>query len=127
MIIGIGVDIVEIQRIRELLNRGNAFLEKIFTIDEIVSLRNRNFRPEFVAARFAAKEAVSKALGTGIRGFSFKDIIIFNDELGKPLVKLTGKAEEIANSYGKIVINLSISHEINSAIAFAILQEANNG
>lgn len=126
MIIGLGVDIVEIERIRELLNKGDAFLEKIFTVQEIEALKKRNLRPEFVAGRFAAKEAVSKALGTGIRGFSFKDIVISNDDLGKPLVKFTGKAEEIASSYGKTVVSLSISHEVNNAIAFAIIQEANN-
>lgn len=127
MIIGIGVDIVEIERIRKSLNKGDAFLEKIFAVEEIEALRKRNLRPEFVAGRFAAKEAVSKALGTGIRGFSFKDIVITNDDLGKPLVNFTGKAKDILNVYGKTIINLSISHENNNAIAFAILQEANNG
>lgn len=124
MVIGIGVDIVDVNRIKKLIDKSEAFIEKIFTEEEVSSLRERNLRPEFVAGRFAAKEAISKALGTGIRGFSFKDIIITNDVLGKPKVRLTGRAEEIAEANGKYFINLSISHEVNNAIAFAILEEA---
>ncbi|MDU4891066.1 MAG: holo-ACP synthase [Clostridium sp.] len=123
MILGIGVDIVEIRRIREILAKDNGFLEKIFTSNEIEYLRRRNLRPEYVAGRFAAKEAVSKALGTGFRGFSFRDIIIENSTLGKPIVTLKGKARVIANKTGNTNIHLSISHGEDNAIAYAVLEE----
>ena len=123
MILGIGVDIVEIRRIREILAKDNGFLEKIFTSNEIEYLRRRNLRPEYVAGRFAAKEAVSKALGTGFRGFSFRDIIIEKSTLGKPIVTLKGKARVIANKTGNTNIHLSISHGEDNAIAYAVLEE----
>ncbi len=123
MILGIGVDIVEIRRIREILAKDNGFLEKIFTSNEIEYLMRRNLRPEYVAGRFAAKEAVSKALGTGFRGFSFRDIIIENSTLGKPIVTLKGKARVIANKTGNTNIHLSISHGEDNAIAYAVLEE----
>ena len=123
MILGIGVDIVEIRRIREILAKDNGFLEKIFTSNEIEYLRRRNLRPEYVAGRFAAKEAVSKALGTGFRGFSFRDIIIENSTLGKPIITLKGKARVIANKTGNTNIHLSISHGEDNAIAYAVLEE----
>ncbi len=123
MILGVGVDIVEIRRIREILDKNNGFLEKIFTANEIEYLKQRNLRPEYVAGRFAAKEAVSKALGTGFRGFSFRDIIIESSTLGKPIVTLKGKAKVIAKKSGNTNIHLSISHGEDSAIAYAVLEE----
>lgn len=123
MILGVGVDIVEIRRIKEILDKNNGFLEKIFTANEIEYLKGRNLRPEYVAGRFAAKEAVSKALGTGFRGFSFRDIIIENSTLGKPIVTLKGKARVIASKTGNTNIHLSISHGEDNAIAYALLEE----
>jgi len=123
VILGVGVDIVEIRRIREILDKNNGFLEKIFTANEIEYLKQRNLRPEYVAGRFAAKEAVSKALGTGFRGFSFRDIIIESSTLGKPIVTLKGKAKVIAKKSGNTNIHLSISHGEDSAIAYAVLEE----
>lgn len=123
MILGVGVDIVEIRRIKEILDKNNGFLQKIFTANEIEYLESRNLRPEYVAGRFAAKEAVSKALGTGFRGFSFKDIIIESSTLGKPIVTLKGKARLIANKTGNTNIHLSISHGEDNAIAYAVLEE----
>lgn len=125
MIIGIGVDIVEISRIEEAIKRNNKFLEKVFTGIELDYLQQRNLRPEFAAGRFAAKEAVSKALGTGFRGFGLRDIEIQRDELGKPLVCLKGKAKEILEGYGNCKIHLSISHGRDNAIAYAVLEGDN--
>lgn len=122
MIFGIGTDIVEINRISDILSKQDRFIYKIFTEEEIRILRSRNMRPEFVAGRFAAKEAVSKALGTGFREFSFQDIEVINNELGKPEVKLYGKAEQIAGANGKYNLQLSISHGRDAAIAYAILE-----
>jgi len=122
VIVGIGVDIVEIRRIKDILERNDKFLEKIFTTKEIEYLKARNLRPEYVAGRFAAKEAVSKALGTGFRGFNFRDIIIESTILGKPIVTLEGEAKNISNKNGDTAIHLSISHGCDSAIAYAILE-----
>ncbi|WP_102399088.1 holo-ACP synthase [Haloimpatiens massiliensis] len=125
MIAGIGVDIVEISRIERILKGNSLFLNKIFNEEEIVYLKSRNLRYEYVAGRFAAKEAVSKALGTGFTGFSFKDIIIKNTEIGKPIVELKKMAKEIAGKDGKYKMHLSISHSRENAIAYAVW-EVNN-
>jgi holo-[acyl-carrier protein] synthase len=122
LIIGIGTDIVEIERIKNAMNRKNGFLKRIFNEQEIEYLKRRNLRPEYVAGRFAAKEAVSKALGTGFRGFEFKDIIIEKTALGKPIVTLKGKAKKIAQKNGNYKIHLSISHSNSNAVAYVILE-----
>ncbi|MBU3142547.1 holo-ACP synthase [Clostridium sp. CF012] len=122
MIIGVGTDIVEIRRIKNAMVANNRFLEKIFTTTELEYLESRNLRPEYVAGRFAAKEAVAKALGTGFRGFDFKDIEIDRTTLGKPIVILKGKAKLIAKKEGQYNIHLSISHGEDCAIAYAILE-----
>lgn len=122
MIIGIGTDIIEIERISNAIKRNKNFLNKLFTENEINMFESKSMRAEVVAGNFAAKEAISKALGTGIRGFSFKDIEVLRDDLGKPIAKLTEKAESVlANKVYNL--NISISHSNLSAIAFAILEE----
>lgn len=125
MILGIGVDIVEIRRIKEAIERNDNFINKLFNKEEIEYLKSRGFRPEFVAGRFAAKEAVSKALGTGFRGFGFKDIVIDRTCLGKPIVELKGKAKLIAKKLGAggYKIDISISHGEDSAIAYVIIEK----
>lgn len=112
---GIGVDIVEIERVKNLIEKyDNRFIQRILGIEELSIFHSltlpRNIR--FAAKRFAAKEAISKALGTGIGDYSFKDIQILNLESGKPYVKLKGfKANNIL---------ISISDEKKLCIAFAI-------
>ncbi|AYF53644.1 holo-ACP synthase [Clostridium botulinum C] len=127
MIIGIGTDIVEIQRIEKAINRNPNFINKLFTKNEIEYFKSRNMRSEFIAGRFAAKEAVSKALGTGFRGFEFKDIEIENNILGKPMVNLKGKAKKMDKKWGNYKIHLSISHGRENAIAYAVLEVVDNG
>jgi holo-[acyl-carrier protein] synthase len=122
MIVGIGVDIVEIRRISEAIHRNNKFLEKVFTELEIIYLKDRRLQPQYAAGRFAAKEAVAKALGTGFRGFGLQDIEIDRTELGKPCVNLRGKAKEIAESFGAYKLHLSISHSEDNAVAYAVLE-----
>ena len=122
LIIGVGIDIVEIRRIKNAIEGNEKFLEKIFTAAELEYLKSRNLRPEYVAGRFAAKEAVAKALGTGFRGFDFKDIEIDRTTLGKPIVILKGKAKLIAKKAGQYNVHLSISHGEDSAVAYAILE-----
>ena len=121
MILGIGTDIIEILRIEEAINNNSKFLDKLFTEKEIQMFKKRKMKSEVIAGNFSAKEAISKSLGTGIRGFSFKDIEILRDELGKPIVYLNENIERIIGRSYKI--NLSISHNNTSAIAFAILEE----
>ena len=121
MILGIGTDIIEILRIEEAINNNKNFLNKLFTEKEIQMFEIRKMRSEVIAGNFSAKEAISKTLGTGVRGFSFKEIEILRDELGKPIVYLSENIERIIGKDYKI--NLSISHNNTSAIAFAILEE----
>ncbi|AJA48861.1 holo-[acyl-carrier-protein] synthase [Clostridium pasteurianum DSM 525 = ATCC 6013] len=122
MILGVGIDIVEINRIRDAIEKNSLFLKKVYTQNEIEYLKSRNLRPEYAAGRFAAKEAVSKALGTGFMQFSIRDIEIDRNVKGKPVVILKGKAKQIANKFGDYKIHLSISHSKENAIAYAILE-----
>lgn len=122
MIIGIGIDIIEIDRIKKAIDRTNGFIEKIFTDKEITLFKSKNMRSEVIAGNFAAKEAISKSLGTGIRGFSLKEIEVLRDDLGKPIVFFSDNIEKLIGKGYKL--NLSISHNNTSAIAFAILEES---
>lgn len=122
MIAGIGSDIIEIDRIKQAMEKSERFMDKIFSPEEQAYLASRNARPEYIAGRFAAKEAVAKALGTGFIGFGYRDIEIVRAESGKPEVILKNEAHEIASSHGDYRIQLSISHGRDSAIAFAILE-----
>lgn len=122
MILGIGTDIIEIDRISRAIDNTPMFLEKIFTKREIEQLTRSKLRVESVAGNFAVKEAVSKALGTGVRGFNFKDIEVLRDELGKPVVEVSDKIKELikVNNY---LFNVSISHNKTMAIAFVVLED----
>lgn len=122
MILGVGTDIIEIDRIKRAIDNTPGFLEKVFTKKEVEYLSKNMLRVESVAGNFAVKEAVSKALGTGIRGFSFKDIEVFRDELGKPVVKVSSKIEEVIKSKNYL-FNASISHNKTMAIAFVVLED----
>ena len=122
MIIGVGTDIVEVERIgRAFLRRPEKFIQKILAIEEIEK-KPVNREIEYMARRFAAKEAISKVLGTGMRfGVSFSDILILTDlKTGQPSVKLTGHAKQQAAKKGINRILISISDEKNYAMAFAI-------
>lgn len=123
MIKGIGTDIVQIHRIERAIQRTPSFMSKAFTEEEIRYFESRNNKIESIAGNFAAKEAVSKALGTGIRGFGLLDIEILRDELGKPIVKISDKVKEVIHLDNNIYIHVSISHTNENAIAFAICEE----
>lgn len=120
MVIGNGVDIVEIERISEIVKKNPRFLERCFTENERALFLEKGMRIETIAAGFAGKEAVSKALGTGIRGFNLVDIEILRDALGKPIVHLLGKAKDVAANKQIHRIELSLSHSDVQAIAFAL-------
>ena len=121
MIIGIGTDIIEIDRVEMAIKNNKNFIKKVFTEKEIEMFNKRNMRSEVIAGNFAAKEAISKALGTGIRGFSLIDMEILRDDFGKPVAYLNKVMENNINR--KYKLNISISHNKTSAIAFAILEE----
>ena len=95
MIIGIGTDIIEIERIYNAVKENEMFLKKVFTDRELDQYNMNKLRIESVAGNFAAKEAISKAIGTGFRGFKLSDIEVLRDSLGKPIVKLSTKVEDI--------------------------------
>lgn len=119
---GIGIDLVEIQRIAEVLDRrGAAFAQRLFTENERAYCDGHPSPSRHYAARFAAKEAISKALGTGIGGqANWLDIEITHDERGAPKVILTGAAEQFAKQNQITEIKISISHTDAHAIANAI-------
>ncbi len=121
MILGIGTDIIEIERINRAIKNTPMFLEKIFTKRELDELNKSTLRVESVAGNFAVKEAVSKAVGTGMRGFSFNDIEVFRDELGKPIVQVSDKVKDIIK-VDNYTFNVSISHNRTCAIAFVVLE-----
>ncbi len=123
MIKGIGIDIVEIKRIKKLIERDNKFIEKIFTQKEIDYCKKKFRKEQHYGARFAAKESFFKALGTGWRdGMKWKDISIENDKLGKPKVELHGKTLEKFKKIKYKQIHLSISHTKEYAIAYVIIE-----
>jgi holo-[acyl-carrier protein] synthase len=123
-ILGLGTDIAEIERVEKALNRtGVAFARRILTEFEMERFLTLHSQAKFLAKRFAAKEAASKALGTGIAtGVSFQDFTITNNALGKPELTLTGKAAQIALDMGVQHIHLSISDERHYAVATVILE-----
>lgn len=123
MIFGIGTDIVEVKRIKEAIeNYGKRFLDRIYTETEqkYSEMFNENKYVHY-AARFAAKESFSKAIGTGLtRGFKFKEISIENLKSGEPKVILDGALKE---KYGDKKMFVSLSHTDNNAIAYIIIEE----
>lgn len=121
MIMGIGTDIVEIDRIDNAVKRTNKFIDKVFTYREKEYFKRKNFRAEVMAGNFAAKEAVSKALGTGFRGFGLLDIEVLRDDKGKPIVILSDKIYEML-SLNNFNIHISISHSRENAIAYAVME-----
>ena len=120
MIKGVGVDTVEVERIKTVVIRRKRFVERFFNQGEIIRKPEDKTYYQEIASKFAAKEAVVKAMGTGFRGFKWKDINIFNDKLGKPYVKLNGRACEVSDNLGIKDFMISITHTKKYATAFAI-------
>ena len=123
--IALGTDILKVGRIDEVLGRlGDRFAHRILTEDERLEYHNSAQPSRLLAKRFAAKEAVSKALGTGIgRGVSWQDIQIEHDENGAPTVHLSGGASRVARERGASRVLLSLADEIDYVVAFAALSE----
>ena len=127
MLVGTGIDIVEIERIAQSIARyGDRFLEKIFTPGEIEYCRRKKNFAESFAARFAAKEAGAKALGTGIQqGVAWKELEVRRLPGHRPTLHLTGRALDFADRLGVAHVSLSLTH--TETLAMASVQLENNG
>lgn len=123
-VIGIGTDIVKVSRIKRLLEKhGERFVQRILHQNELEIFHQRKTSKSYLAKRFAAKEALAKALGTGIaKGISFEEIEVINNEEGKPELILHGTASEIAKQIGVEKLFISLSDEKKYAIAYVILE-----
>jgi len=123
MILGIGVDIAEVDRIKRSVSNGDHFKKRVFTEVEQNYCDSIKNSAESYAARYAAKEAFFKALGTGWRGeLKFTDLEVVNNELGKPLVHLHNEAQRMAKEMGVKSVHISLSHTKETAIAYLILE-----
>jgi len=116
-----GVDIIEIARFRQACGRQPRLLARLFTARELAAVKRDNMPS--LAARFAGKEAVLKALGTGLSGLTWHDIEIISNERGEPLVFLSERARSVALSRGGSCVRLSLAHSRDNAVAVAILAE----
>ncbi len=125
-IVGIGVDIIQNSRIKKAI-KNKSFVNRIFTKSEILSSKIRNYKTNYFAKRFAAKEAFIKSIGIGIRkGINFKDIYVINDKSGKPNIKFSNKVNNLIIKKFKtrnFDIFLSLSDEKNYSIAFVVIQK----
>jgi holo-[acyl-carrier protein] synthase len=123
MIRGLGIDVVEVDRIRALaVKHGERFLGRVFTLAEAGYCSGKSDPAPHLSARFAAKEAAAKALGTGLaRGVRFRDIEVVADG-GPPRLVLHGKAGELARGLGVTRIHLSLTHEHGTAAAVVVLE-----
>jgi len=125
MVLGLGTDLIETGRVQESIDRfGERFLERIFTAEEIAYCqRKKKNAAESFAARFAAKEAGAKALGTGIsRGVSWKEFEVRRAVSGQPSLHLSGRAAELAESLGVRRVQLSLTHSRELAIAVVVVE-----
>ena len=123
MILGVGIDEVEMERMTLSLQKDSGLKERLFTPDEVSYCESRKHAMQHLAARFAAKEAFAKALGTGIaEGLSFRDIEIVQNGDGKPSLTLHGRAREIAEGRGVSSIHVSLTHTSVRASAIVVLE-----
>ena len=124
MVVGLGTDLAEIARVRRSVERfGSRFLERIYTPGEIAYCMRKKDAAESLAARFAAKEAGAKALGTGIsRGVSWQEFEVRREPSGKPSLWLSGRAAELAAELGIDRLSLSLTHTRDLAMAVVIAE-----
>ncbi len=122
MIIGLGIDIVHIDRMKKWMVRP-LLVQRYFHPDEIIASEERGASMHLsLAARFAAKEAFGKALGTGLMGISLKEIQVENNHNGKPCILLYGKAKAAYERMGGKQLHLSLTHERDNAVAVVIIE-----
>ncbi|HEX3966655.1 MAG TPA: holo-ACP synthase [Edaphobacter sp.] len=125
MVLGLGTDLIETERVEASINRfGDRFLERIFSPGEIAYCRRKKNAAESFAARFAAKEAGAKALGTGIsRGVTWKEFEVKREASGRPSLHLSGRAAELAGAMGVKRIQLSLTHSREFALAVVVVED----
>jgi len=122
VIFGIGTDIIEIKRIRKAISRSPRFVERLFTEQELEYYRKKDMKAQHIAGGYSAKEAVLKALGTGLRGFRWKDIEILRCAEGKPIARFGGNVKQYMENKGIRVIHITISHSKDFATATAVAE-----
>lgn len=123
MIYGIGVDISQTSRFSKWVE-DTRIIQRFFNEKEIINNRENEYLCQYYASRFAAKEAFGKALGSGIRDFSLKEIYVEKDNYGKPTIVLSEKLNKILiEKCGNFVVHLSLSHEKDYAIAYVIIEK----
>jgi holo-[acyl-carrier protein] synthase len=125
MVIGVGTDIIEIARVGQSIDRfGARFLQRVFTPREIAYCQSKRNAAESFAARFAAKEAGAKALGTGIsRGVSWLELEVNREPSGRPTLVLTGRAAQHAHRLGIARASLSLTHSRDIALAVVVMED----
>jgi len=125
MVLGLGTDLIETRRVQQSIDRfGDRFLERIFSAGEIAYCKRKKNAAESFAARFAAKEAGAKALGTGIsRGVTWKEFEVKREASGKPSLHLSGRAAELAGGLGVKRIQLSLTHSRDLAMAVVVVED----
>ncbi len=119
-VIGIGVDAVDVARFRDTLSRTPSLRERVFTAGELVPLSTRVDPVPSLAARFAAREAVMKAMGVGLGAFDFHDVWVDSLESGRPVLQVSGRAEALAEERGIGSWHLSLTHTDDVAIAYVV-------
>jgi holo-[acyl-carrier protein] synthase len=125
MVLGLGTDLIETKRVQESMDRfGDRFLERIFTAGEIAYCKRKKNAAESFAARFAAKEAGAKALGTGIsRGVTWKEFEVRREPSGRPALHFSGRAAELAAGIGVKKVQLSLTHSRELAMAVVVAED----
>jgi holo-[acyl-carrier protein] synthase len=125
MVLGLGTDLIETKRVQESINRfGVRFLERVFTAGEIQYCQRKKNWAESFAARFAAKEAGAKALGTGIsRGVSWKEFEVRREASGRPTLHVSGRARQFAEAMGVKRMHLSLTHTRELAFAVVVAED----
>jgi holo-[acyl-carrier protein] synthase len=121
-VIGVGVDLVEIERFRQSVERTPSMLDRLFTAVELDYARTKTDPIPSLAARFAAREAVMKALGVGLGAFEFHDVWVRRNDSGAPRLMVEGRAAALASVAGVRLWHLSLSHSSTTAIAYAIAE-----
>ncbi len=123
MIYGIGTDIVKVDRFNKWIEN-EKLCDRFFNEKELSLNKDSVVKCEHYASRFAAKEAFSKALGTGLKGFNLKEVFVTKDENGKPLLNFAGDAKKLLQEKcGNCNVHLSLSHEKEFAVAFVVIEQ----
>jgi holo-[acyl-carrier protein] synthase len=125
MVLGLGTDLIEISRVQASMDRfGERFLKRVFTAGEVAYCMRKKQAAESFAARFAAKEAGAKALGTGIsRGVSWKEIEVSREMGQRPMLRFSGRALELAEELGVRRVQLSLTHSRDVAMAMVVVED----